>query len=240
MVSIKELRNSTRQERKDYLYAFIDYLAYYPAWILIRTPMTPNQITILWIIGQTLSALLLLNGDRVSMLIGIFSFQLFFILDCTDGIVARYKNKYSLNGVYFDYLGHYLTNPLLLVCYGVANYKLYGEIGYLYLGLGTALLFLLNKATTINPFWYSDKKHRESVEICFTKALIKNQRNLIYILFAFFRLEYIFNLMFLGTLVGYPNLTLLIYSLFFFLELIRKVSSQISINYATDKKETSP
>ena len=196
MITIKELRKISKTKRRDFIYSFMDYLAYYPAWLFLHTPLTANQVTIIWIIGQIASALFVAKGTWLSMLIGVTIFQLFFILDCSDGIIARYKKQFSLNGIYFDYLGHYIANPLLLICFGIGTFRITGKILPLLLGIFAALLFLLNKATTLNPLWYSDKAQQHLVEVSFEKSLLKNQRTLLYSVFAFFRLEYMFNLMF--------------------------------------------
>ena len=199
MITIKELRKISKTKRRDFIYSFMDYLAYYPAWLFLHTPLTANQVTIIWIIGQIASALFVAKGTWLSMLIGVTIFQLFFILDCSDGIIARYKKQFSLNGIYFDYLGHYIANPLLLICFGIGTFRITGKILPLLLGIFAALLFLLNKATTLNPLWYSDKAQQHLVEVSFEKSLLKNQRTLLYSVFAFFRLEYMFNLMFFNT-----------------------------------------
>ncbi|MEK6900067.1 MAG: hypothetical protein AABX05_03000 [Nanoarchaeota archaeon] len=235
MVNFQELRKISKTKRRDFIYSFMDYLAYFPAWLFLHTPLTANQVTIIWIIGQIISALLVAKGTWLSMLIGVTMFQLFFILDCSDGIVARYKKQFSLNGVYFDYLGHYIANPLLMICFGIGTFKITGKILPILLGIFAALLFLWNKATTLNPLWYSDKKHRHLIGTSFGNSLLKNQNTLIYSVFALFRLEYIFNLMFFGALLGLHYQVLVIYTLFFLLELMRKIVMQIRNNYLLDK-----
>ena len=236
MVTVKELRELSKRKRRDFIYSFMDYLAYYPAWLFLHTPLTANQVTLIWIIGQLISALFVAKGTWLSMFLGVTAFQLFFILDCSDGIIARYKKQFSLNGIYFDYLGHYIANPLLLICFGIGTFRITGKILPLLLGILAALLFLLNKATTLNPLWYSDKAQQHLVEASFEKSLLKNQRTLLYSVFAFFRLEYLFNLMFWGALWGLHYYVLGIYTLFFLLELIRKIAAQLNSNYRLDKR----
>ena len=235
MLTIKELRAVTQSKRRDFIYSLMDYLGYYPAKILIETKITANQITILWIVGQVISSLFVMYGTYWSMLLGVVSFQLFFILDCTDGIVARYKKQFSLNGVYLDYLGHYINNPLLLISLGIGVFRMNGDVYAVFIGILAALFFLLNKATTLNLLWYSDKDHRVLIETSFEKSLLKNQRTLLYSIFAFFRLEYIFNFMFFGVLSGYAYYVLIVYTIFFFLELVRKISMQLLSNHNLDK-----
>lgn len=235
MITIKELRKLSKTKRRDLVYSFVDYLAYFPAWLFLHTPLTANQVTVIWIIGQIVSALFVAKGTWLSMLMGVTAFQLFFILDCSDGIVARYKKQFSLNGIYLDYLGHYIANPLLLICLGIGAFRNTGDILPVLLGIFAALLFLLNKATTLNPLWYSNKEQQHLIESSFEKSLLKNQNTLLYSIFALFRLEYIFNLMFFGALLGLHYYILIIYTLFFFLEFMRKAATQFKNNYRLDK-----
>ena len=226
MVTIKELRKSANSKRRDFLYSLMDYLAYYPAKLFLYTSLTANQITVIWIIGQIIAALFLTTGDYLTIIIALIAFQAMFILDCTDGIVARYKKQFSLNGVYLDYLGHYITNPLLFICLGIGITKYTHNIIYLFIGLFTALLFLLNKAITLNPLWYDDPKQKEIITQSSKKSLLKNQKGLFSLLFTFFRLEYLFNAMFWGVLLGYANYILIIYFILFLFEFLRKSFSQ--------------
>ena len=235
MPTIKELQSKAHSERRDIMYRFIGYLAYFPAKILIHLPITPNQVTILWIIGQIASSLLLLSATKMQMLLGLVLFQAFFVLDCTDGVMARYKRQFSLNGIYLDRLGHYLADPFLLLCYTWTVFRIYNDSIYLIIGSIAVITFLLNKAITLNPAWYPAHQ-RELIAQSSEKSLLKNQPSFLYHIFALFRLEYFLNVMFWGTLLGYTNYTLIIYSLFFTLELARKMLQQFMMNRRFDKE----
>jgi phosphatidylglycerophosphate synthase len=234
--TIQELREKTQAKREDFIYQWMDWLAYYPAQLLINLPITANQITIAWIIGEIIAALFLLTGNYITMVIAVLAFQILFILDCTDGIIARYRKEFSLNGVYLDYLGHYICNPLLLICYGIGVSIAQDNLLFVLAGLIAALTFLLNKAISINPAWYSNPEQRTKVEATLKKSILKNQTGILYAIFAFMRLEYFFNFMFWGTLLGYAHIVILIYALFFTLELLRKIVTQFLHNYRAEAK----
>tara|TARA_Y100000310_G_scaffold345402_1_gene464519 strand:+ start:27678 stop:28400 length:723 start_codon:yes stop_codon:yes gene_type:complete len=236
MLSIKEIKQKAYRKREDPIYAFMDYLAYYPAKLFLLTSITPNQITIIWILGQLLSALLLTTGNPTIMLIGIVSFQAMFILDCTDGIVARYKKQFSLNGVYLDNLGSYICNATLLLSFSIGVSKLYNDILYLVIGLVLVGIFLINKAGTVNPGWYGNPQQQQAILATQKASGIKNQKKILYYVFAFLRLEYFFNLMFWGTLLGYAQYVLIIYTLAYLVETTRKLSLQFIKNQKLDKK----
>lgn len=228
--SIKELKELGKSQRRDFIYRFIDNLAYYPAKLLLYTHLTANQVTVIWIIGQIIAALFVASGDYLTMVFALLAFQAFFVIDCSDGIIARYKKQFTLNGIYLDYLGHYITNPLLLICLGIGAARAYQEIAYLFMGVLAALLFLFNKAITLNPLWFSQPEQREKVEQTYCRSQLSKQPTGIYLIFALFRLEYLFNLMFWGVLLGYAHYTLIVYTFFFFLESLRKIFTQLVNN----------
>ncbi len=236
MPTIQELREKTQAKREDFIYQAMDYLAYYPAKLLVNTPLSANQITIAWIIGEIIAALFLVTGDYITMVLAVFTFQLLFILDCTDGIIARYRKEFTLNGTYLDYLGHYIANPLLLICFGIGVAQAQQNMLFAIAGVLAALMFLLNKAISINPAWYSNEEQQKKVSATLKKSILKNQEGIMYGIFAFMRLEYLFNFMFWGTLIGYAHIVILVYTLFFTLELLRKIATQFLHNYRAEIK----
>ncbi|HLC51895.1 MAG TPA: hypothetical protein VJI98_01475, partial [Candidatus Nanoarchaeia archaeon] len=55
-------------------------------------------------------------------------------------------------------------------------------------------------------------------------------------IFAVFRLEYLFNIMFWGTLFGLANYVIAVYTVLFILELGRKILMQFVKNNKNDKE----
>jgi hypothetical protein len=125
---------------------------------------------------------------------------------------------------------------LLLICYGIGVSIAQDNLLFVLAGLIAALTFLLNKAISINPAWYSNPEQRTKVEATLKKSILKNQTGILYAIFAFMRLEYFFNFMFWGTLLGYAHIVILIYALFFTLELLRKIVTQFLHNYRAETK----
>jgi len=233
MPTIQELKKSAHTPRRDLMYRFMGNLAYYPAKVLIYFPITPNQVTILWILGQILSSLLLLSPNFIHKIIGLIAFQSFFIIDCSDGIIARYKKQFSLNGIYLDRVGHYIANSVLLICYTISIYQSTLDIKIIGIGALAIITFLLNKSITLNPSWYP-KHQREYITESSEKSLLKNQPTFIYNIFALFRLEYFLNVMFFGTLFNLMYETLTLYAILFSLELARKIIAQYNQNKKKD------
>ncbi|MBU2102747.1 MAG: CDP-alcohol phosphatidyltransferase family protein [Candidatus Omnitrophica bacterium] len=102
--------------------------------LFIMTPLTGNQITVLFIIMGLCASLFFLRGTPVFILAGALLLQVWYIFDMVDGEVARYKKQTSVTGIYFDKITHYIVHPCIFFCIGMGLYAACGTPGYLYLG----------------------------------------------------------------------------------------------------------
>ena len=225
--ALSELREKTFVKRGDPIYTFIDWLAYFPAKLFLYTKLTANQVTVIWIIGQLLSSLIALLGTKNHIFLSIFLFQSFFILDCTDGIIARYRKNFTLNGIYLDYVGHYISNPFFFICVGIGVARYTQDIIYIIIGILVGFLFLLNKAITINPLWFSNASQREKVN---NFSIVSPHKSVKKAIFVLFRVEYLFNILFWLGLSGFVHYGLILYLFIFLLELGRKMFNQFRQN----------
>ncbi len=71
---------------------------------LVRTPITPNQLTVVTLVVALVGAALLATGDAILMNWGAGLFVLARFLDHFDGELARQKNMKSRLGYYLDYV----------------------------------------------------------------------------------------------------------------------------------------
>ncbi|CAL9287577.1 hypothetical protein SUDANB180_06258 [Streptomyces sp. enrichment culture] len=119
---------------------------------LVNTRVTPNQLTYLMTVCGVLATPALLVPGITGAVLGVVATQLYLLLDCVDGEVARWKQQYSLGGVYLDRVGAYLTDAAVLVGLGLRAADLWGtgRIDWLWAFLGTlaALGAILIKAET--------------------------------------------------------------------------------------------
>lgn len=82
--------------------------------ILVRTPVTPNQITVFWGLLMIFSSILFFFGDWVLNIIGGIGWIIAYALDYSDGDIARYKDLRSRRGGYQDLVNHRATYPLMM------------------------------------------------------------------------------------------------------------------------------
>ncbi|MFE7773620.1 CDP-alcohol phosphatidyltransferase family protein [Streptomyces sp. NPDC057445] len=120
--------------------------------VLVGTKVTPNQLTYLMTLAGVLALPALLVPGIWGAVLGVVMVQLYLLLDCVDGEVARWKKQYSLSGVYLDRVGAYLCDAAVLVGFGLRAADPWGggQIDWLWAFLGTlaALGAILIKAET--------------------------------------------------------------------------------------------
>lgn len=114
--------------------------ALYFTWLLIRTPVTANQVTVFSIFVGVLAGLA--YGTARSPLLffaGALLHQFFYLLDHVDGQIARYRKSVSVTGIYLDYMAHYLVNASTVFGLGCGAYAETGHVAYLFLAASAAL-----------------------------------------------------------------------------------------------------
>lgn len=122
--------------------------------VLLNSPLSPNQYTYLMIVaGMAAGAALLIPGLAGGIL-GALLIQLYLLLDCVDGELARWRKQTSTVGVYLDRVGHYLSEATLLVGFGIRAADVFHRDGastqwqWAFLGTLAALGAILIKAET--------------------------------------------------------------------------------------------
>src|SRR4029078_6045143 len=120
---------------------------------LLRTGITANGVTWLMIVVGVPAAFALPLPGLVGPVVTVLAMQLQILLDCSDGEVARWRQRFSPAGIYLDRIGHYATEAAIPPAGGgradgwsVAHPLEVG--GWTVLGLLVAVLVLMNKAFT--------------------------------------------------------------------------------------------
>ncbi len=118
----------------------------YVTRVALRVGISANATTGLMIVVG-LGAAALFSAPGWWALLGVIGIELYLLLDCTDGEIARWTGTESATGVYLDRLGHYVVEAALPVAVGL---RLAGwtSNGWLVLGMATAIAILVSKAET--------------------------------------------------------------------------------------------
>lgn len=117
----------------------------YATLAALRVGLKPNHLTSLMILTGLAAALVVSQPGIPSSLVAFALIQVFLILDCSDGELARVTGETSASGVYLDRVGHYLVDASIFVAFGFRVGAVVSA--WVILGMLGAILALLGKAT---------------------------------------------------------------------------------------------
>lgn len=155
--------------------------------LFLKTPLSPNMITVLSLFIGLISAFFFLKGSYENNLIGACLLLLSAWIDCTDGEIARLKFSESKIGGKLDILCDNLVHFSVFFAIGMGLYQSTGNKNFLYFGalavLGSLISFLILSSSII------DKKEKISANTTDPKksnTLTDNIANRDFIYFLFF------------------------------------------------------
>lgn len=101
--SIQELRKICQPPHEATFTArVVRYVSIYLTWLLVKTPVTANQVSVMCLVSGIAGAFLLGSSQYVVTIFGVLLLQLSCLLDYSDGEVARYRKKPSMLGTLLD------------------------------------------------------------------------------------------------------------------------------------------
>jgi len=118
---------------------FARKVSIYITWLLLHTPISANQVTLLSLAVMLGGLACIAAGTAALLAVGAALLLLAYILDCCDGEVARYRNQTSLRGEYLDALVHAATIPAMFLAAGMGLMLRTGKPDALWLGAAAAI-----------------------------------------------------------------------------------------------------
>jgi phosphatidylglycerophosphate synthase len=104
---------------------------------LASSRITPNQITLAsFIVGMLSAVLLILLPGHVGLLVAVGVYQFSYVLDCADGMLARWRGIASPGGHLLDFLMDELKAFAILAAAAVRLHFEHPEQPFLLLGIG--------------------------------------------------------------------------------------------------------
>ena len=139
--TIKNLRKviGRPNEIDPYAIYIVRPISIWLTWLFVRTPISANHVTIIQEIFGILGAIAFARGKFV---LGAILLQIGFILDNSDGEVARWKNQQSERGKFLDLIGHMIVIPFYFFGLGLGLYFKLGHIITLIMGFLAGLFSL--------------------------------------------------------------------------------------------------
>lgn len=111
------------------------------AWMLRDTRVTPNHVSFLALFVSLVGAAVLLTWlSWPGLVVAILIYQLAYIIDCADGMLARLRGTASPVGHLLDFLGDEIKAKVLLGAVAVRLYLISHEPLYLVAGIAGVLL----------------------------------------------------------------------------------------------------
>ena len=116
--TIRNLRFYCRKTDSSFYAKQLRPISIYLTWLLVRTPVSANQVTVLQGLVGIVGAVLLGYGKFV---LGAIFLQIGYILDLCDGEVARWKHQESKSGHYLDLICHRIVTPAMFFGLGIGT-----------------------------------------------------------------------------------------------------------------------
>lgn len=179
-------------------YAMRPFSIYLSTFLAKKTKVTPNMLTGLAILIGCISSVCYMFGTKIFILLGVFLYQLSYLLDCMDGEVARLTKRISAWGVWLDIGVHYTFH----LVYFAAIFGILKQTSYLFqtMGIYLALLSLLMEIFVFDGFKLAFPNTMKEKS---TEAIRKESKwidGIAFFLFSFTGFEFG---VFLGTIMWY-------------------------------------
>ena len=106
-----------------WLYYVIRKFSFYPTWLFLKLGISANQATYISIAIGILGCALMAFGSYDVKIIGALLVNVWFIIDCVDGNIARCRKSFSRYGDFIDTLSGYIMYTLLFISVGIAAFN---------------------------------------------------------------------------------------------------------------------
>jgi phosphatidylserine synthase len=88
--------------------------------IFLKRKTLPNTITVYMILSGWIGAILFMFDSMLVKIMGYALIHLWFIMDCSDGEVARITKNKSTMGRELDYLAHIVNHPMFAIAFAIS------------------------------------------------------------------------------------------------------------------------
>jgi phosphatidylglycerophosphate synthase len=164
-------------------------ISIYITIFFLKFNMSANIATAIFLVCGVISSLLLISTCRIIFFLGVFLFQLWYILDHVDGEIARYKRQTSVTGIYFDHMAHYIVHPLLFICLGFGMFLTNSDVLYIILGiiagLSTELLFAVGNLYEFYLYKIKNVSNKTHTQVIEPSSFLKSSFSFLHTLCTF-------------------------------------------------------
>ncbi len=126
-IRIDELKEKVYKKRKDlprYAVLVTHEISIRIVWLMRNLDISPNWITAFTILLGVLASGFFTLSSPFAYLLGALILEAYYVFDAVDGQYARFKNKASVTGAYFDYISNHIVHSLVFLGMGIGLYRL--------------------------------------------------------------------------------------------------------------------
>lgn len=211
-ITIAQIKEAFPEDKTDaYWTQFVLRPLSFPlAWVFIQVGLPANYVTYLSILSVIVGAGLFIGGAYELAIIGAIAFNIFALLDCADGNIARVLGG-SQYGEWVDALGGYIAYALVFLSVSIYVQQQYEEIllvGPEEIGIVGAIAVIANLLMRVQHQKFKsaeDTDNEEQDGISIQKRISQNVGIT----------GFLMPLVLLATIIGYLDLVLLVYTLFY-------------------------
>jgi phosphatidylglycerophosphate synthase len=135
----------------------IDLFIFRPiGFIFVKTimplPLTPNHLSLLALLFGVIAGVFYAYGTREQVFYAGLFYLVYYILDISDGQLARLKKNGTPLGRIIDGFADYITHAAVYIGLGTGIIAMGGEIAYTWIVVGAALISMLIHAALMDYF----------------------------------------------------------------------------------------
>lgn len=140
-MSVARIRTATKPPEHEFVLAryYGSIISPYLTWVCLRLGLSADQVTILGGVIGAVGAALLFPALGLWTAVGVIALQVAYILDFSDGQVARMRGTSSMAGGYLDWLMHLYMPPAAALATSASVAVAVGQPWPFALGIAAAL-----------------------------------------------------------------------------------------------------
>jgi hypothetical protein len=150
-LTIEELKSICQKKEKDknfYIAPISRRISIRITALLIRTPVTANQLSVACIVVGTIASFLLSLGVYIYGIVAGLLLGLFVIIDTVDGEVARYRRKITKSeedkkGRFLELAEHMTIMPFIFISLSYGVFNRFNDSRAFTLGFSSVMFFML-------------------------------------------------------------------------------------------------
>lgn len=144
----------------------------YLIYLFLRTSLSANFISLIYIILSPLGFFLVISGSKTIVVLGLVIFFFKSLFDYVDGYIARYRGQTTMKGHALDVYGAFVGDIFFKTSIGLFIFNKYDDVFHLKL----TIIYLICNVLLINKFYKSIFYDLTSKRI-FKKTKYKNIKN---------------------------------------------------------------